>query len=213
MDMGKRRVVGQCFATFVVSMGFASVCTAVLFRSGLLFSGLETGSVVAGTVALCCIAVLLIDAVLSGKGRALPWRVLLPVTILLACSAVCVYSFTLAPRTVRIFFTPASVPKAVHVHRGHVSLFFLCVHFTGPAAEIAESIRLKGLAEVSPEPPEHGNWSAYGSREHWKKERGWWKPMTMPNARFLYKSHQKAGGFDGWWVSGSTQEVYALCAF
>jgi hypothetical protein len=103
--------------------------------------------------------------------------------------------------------------SGLRVHHGRGILFSCYVNFTGSPAAIAQLIQVKALLEVPVEVPDKPDAGAFMAREAMKVPWDWWQPSTLHNARFFFRHHQSEavqGWNEGWWVSATTNEVYAF---
>lgn len=179
---------------------------------GILFSGLSTFAVVLETIVCSAIAVSVTAFVAKRKGKKLGWRTLHIEYSVLALVMVGVFSWIHTRQMLQIFLKPVPVSNEVRVQQGRDVLFNSYVHFTATPAIIAETIKAKELVEVTDAIPENGELSTYNLRESSKVSWSWWQPATMSKPRFYYRHHQSdavQGWFEGWWVNGETNEVYA----
>ncbi|MFM8469102.1 MAG: hypothetical protein ACKODH_03910 [Limisphaerales bacterium] len=108
-----------------------------------------------------------------------------------------------------------SVPTDLRVRRGQRFLHGAQVHFSASPAFISAMISSKKLREIPAALPDDGelDLSDVSARRQSAEERDWWRPASMPGAKFYYHHHQSQaiqGWAEGWWVNGATNEVYAF---
>lgn len=114
-----------------------------------------------------------------------------------------------------ILLNPMPMPADLRVHRGQSFLHGAQVHFTGTPTFISALIEAKQLVEVPAALPDDGDLdlSKVSARRQSAEERGWWRPASMPGAKFYYL-HHKSQAIQGWaegcWVNGETNEVFAF---
>jgi hypothetical protein len=208
---------------FLVSAGFAlvlsSVSAVLACHFGFLFGGVDTFVAVSVATVCCAIAAPVTALVFKRRGKPFTSRTLFIEVTLLTFVAVGLLSWLQTRQELKILMDPAPIPKGVHVYRGQSIFFSSYVHFTAAPAAIASIIQSKELVEVPAKMPDQKDISGYVARQQTNGHKSnnvplsWWQPATMSNPRFLYRHHDSAavqGWSEGWWVNGSTNEVYAF---
>ncbi|MEQ2006842.1 MAG: hypothetical protein ABMA26_08590 [Limisphaerales bacterium] len=114
-----------------------------------------------------------------------------------------------------LLLSPMPMPADLRVRRGQGFLHGTQVHFTGSPAFISALIQAKQLVEVPAAPPDGGEFdlSGFSARRQSAEERGWWRPASMPGAKFYYlhhKSQATQGWAEGCWVNGETNEFFVF---
>ena len=203
-------VLGSAGLTLLAASGFAVLACSV----GILFEGIPLLFVVLQSVAVCVAVTSVTALVLKRKRRHFGWRTLLAEVAVVPLIAVGVLSVLDTRQRLKGLTHPASVPSGLRVLHGSMGPFVNEVHFAGPPDGIASVLQSRGLVEVPLEPPQHLDLDLQGWkwREQTKVLRGWWKPTSMMSPKFFFREHSagetNAGWVEGWWVNGSTSEVY-----
>lgn len=204
----------------LVAFGSAGVLLGWLLSSvveskGALFGGVD--AVVATLISGCCCALGLTVVAVIGerRGRALSWLAGLLAAVTLSVVTVATWSHFSTRRNMKLLLNPMTMPADLRVRRGQGFLHGAQVHFTGSPAFISALIQAKQLVEVPAVLPDGGelDLSGFSARRQSAEERDWWRPASMPGAKFYYlhhKSHAIQGWAEGWWVNGATNEVYAF---
>ena len=207
------RMVAVFFASAGLALLLASGFSLLACSGGLLFSGISALFVVLVAAVVCGVMTLLTALYFKCRQWHFGWRTLLMEVFVFAFIAVGILSWLDRRQNLRIFMTPSPVPSGLRVHHGRSLFFSSYVHFTGPPAAIASLLQSKGLVEVSAGSPITSDLSGYSSRELTKVPWGWWQPTSMSNPRFFFLHHKSnafQGWSEGWWVNGTTNEVYAF---
>lgn len=206
------RILAALFASaglaLVVTCGFAFLAC----HGGLLFSGLDVFVVVQVAVGLTAIVIPVTAWIFRRKKKHFGWRALCIVVMLLALVAVATMSWLQTRQHLRIFMNPVPVPSGVHVHRGRSIMFSSYVHFTAPPAVIAKLVQLKELVETPDDLETAVEHPGYSELQRTKAPWDWWQPATMAKPKFFFRHHQSEavqGWAEGWWINGTTNEVYA----
>ena len=191
-----------------------SVFFAIIARSfGILFSGLDTPFTVGGAIFFTLIATAITNAIFKRAIVRFGWRFVSVKISVYAMILVMGLSWMQAREHLAHFMKPMAVPESVNLKHGRRDFFRGFVHFTALPSDIAALIRSKELIEVPDwdQSGDAGMPEGFSERKDTKTAWGWWKPASMPEARFFYRYHKTdfSGWAEGWWISGETNEVFA----
>lgn len=183
--------------------------------NGLLFGGVDV--VFATLISGCCcgLATAITAALLERKGGNFTWQAGCLGAVALSVAATSLWSFFCTRKNLEILISPMQVPADLRVQRGHRFLHSMHVHFIGSPATISALIQAKQLVEVPAALPDVGepDIASFSARRQSAEEWDWWRPASMPGAKFYYLHHKSQaiqGWAEGWWVNGATNEVYAF---
>lgn len=183
--------------------------------NGMLFGGVDAFVAAMLSGCGCAFGATIVAAILKGRGGSLPWQVGLVGAFVLSFGTTSVVSLFSTRKNLEILMNPMPVPAELRVLSGQRYLHGMAVHFTAAPEAISALIRSKRLVEVPAEPGDEINLDVSGHSARWQsgKQRGWWRPTSMPGSKFYYLHHQSRaiqGWAEGWWVNGATNEVFAF---
>jgi len=183
--------------------------------NGVLFGGVD--EFVAALLSGCCCAfgATIAAVILKRRGGFLTWRAGLLGALVLSFGTTGWVSLSSTRKNLEILMNPMPVPAELRVRKGQRYLHGVEVHFTASPEAISALIRSKRLIEIPAALPDGSELdiSDYSTRRQSGKERGWWRPTSMPGAKFYYLHHKSQaiqGWAEGWWVNGETNEVFAF---
>lgn len=215
-------VLASAGTALVAASGFSILACSM----GILFEGIPLLFVMVQSVLVCMAVTWVTALVLKRTRNHFGWRILLTEVSAAALVAVAVLSILDTRQRLKRLTHPAPLPSGLRILQGNEGLFCYEVHFVGPAESITTVLQSRGLVEVPSvlpppkevqvpsEPPQHLDLELQGWkwREQTEVSRGWWKPTAMSNPKFFFREHSagetNAGWIEGWWVNGSTDEVY-----
>lgn len=204
----------------LTAFGFAGlllgwILSSVVESKGAIFGGVDIAVATLISGCSCALGLAVVAVVWERRGRVLSWLAGLLGAAILSVITVAAGSHFSTRKNMEILLNPMPMPADLRVHRGQSFLHGAQVHFTGTPAFISALIQAKHLAEVPAAPPDGGelDLSGFSARRQSAEERGWWRPTSMPGAKFYYLHHKSQaiqGWAEGWWVSGATNEVFAF---
>ena len=183
--------------------------------NGVLFGGVDVVFVTLISGCCCGLVTTITAAILERRGGNLTWQSGFLGAVALSIATTSLWSFFCTRKNLEILISPMQVPADLRVQRGHGFLHSMNVHFTGSPDTISALIRAKQLVEVPAALPDVGepDVAGFSARRQSAEEWDWWRPASMPGAKFYYLHHKSQaiqGWAEGWWVSGETNEVFAF---
>ncbi len=198
-----------------LGLGLGWLVTWIAEANGMLFGGVDAFVAAMLSGCGCAFGATIAAAILKGRGGSLPWQAGLVGALVLSFGTTSVVSLFSTRKNLEILMNPMPVPAELRVLRGQRYLHGMEVHFTAAPEAISALIRSKRLVEVPAEPGDENTLdiSDHSARRQSGKQRSWWRPTSMPGAKFYYLHHKSQaiqGWAEGWWVNGATNEVYAF---
>lgn len=186
----------------------------VAAANGVLFGGLDVAAFTLISAFCCAVVTPITVTILERRGSSPTRRAGMLVAVGLSLATIGLGSFFSTRKHLEILLNPMQVPADFRVQRGHRFLHSIHVHFIGSPATISALIRAKQLVEVpAAVPDDEPDISRSSARRQSAEEWDWWRPASMPGAKFYYLHHKSQaiqGWAEGWWVNGATNEVYAF---